>query len=248
MLFSLTALSLLGFYRGFTVYLGEGEDIVAVYDRGSRTPFTGLVPAYLAEKIGALSGVLACSPEAIAPCIVKGEAFFLRGIMPEGFMKLNQLTMMGGRMLEVGDLNCMVVGRNAAERLRINIGDKMLVLSVLADRYVELHVKGIFVSHSPLDDEILTPLHVGQWMRGADYGYVTLIRFKIDRSAITLSRILEEITREASDMSQPSTAPPSWPQSVAPRIIIRYERLASTYKALVTIASIIIHLRYGILR
>ena len=32
------------------------------------------------------------------------------------------------------------------------------------------------------------------------------------------------------------------------RIIIRYERLASTYKALVTIASIIIYLRYGIWR
>jgi transposase len=32
------------------------------------------------------------------------------------------------------------------------------------------------------------------------------------------------------------------------RIILGYERLASTYKALVTIASIIIHLRYGILR
>ena len=32
------------------------------------------------------------------------------------------------------------------------------------------------------------------------------------------------------------------------RIIIRYERLESTYKALVTIAPIIIHLRYGILR
>jgi transposase len=30
------------------------------------------------------------------------------------------------------------------------------------------------------------------------------------------------------------------------RIIIRYEKLESTYKALVTIASIIIHLRYGI--
>ena len=30
------------------------------------------------------------------------------------------------------------------------------------------------------------------------------------------------------------------------RIIIRYERLESTYKALTTIASIIIHLRYGI--
>jgi transposase len=30
------------------------------------------------------------------------------------------------------------------------------------------------------------------------------------------------------------------------RIIVRYGRLASTCKALVTIASIIIHLRYGI--
>jgi transposase len=30
------------------------------------------------------------------------------------------------------------------------------------------------------------------------------------------------------------------------RIIIRYERLESTYKALITIASITIHLRYGI--
>jgi transposase len=32
------------------------------------------------------------------------------------------------------------------------------------------------------------------------------------------------------------------------RIIIRYERLASTYKVLATIAPITIHLRYGILR
>jgi hypothetical protein len=30
------------------------------------------------------------------------------------------------------------------------------------------------------------------------------------------------------------------------KIAIRYERLESTYKALVTIAQIIIHLRYGI--
>jgi transposase len=32
------------------------------------------------------------------------------------------------------------------------------------------------------------------------------------------------------------------------RMIIRYERLASTYKVLATIAPITIHLRYGILR
>jgi ABC-type lipoprotein release transport system permease subunit len=223
MLFSLTALSLLGFYRGFTAYLGEGKDIVAVYDRKSRTPFTGLVPAYLAEKISALNGVLAGSPEAIAPCIVKGESTFLRGIIPEDFTKLNHVTMVEGAMLELDDLNSAVVGKNVAERLRLNLNDKVLVLGVLSDRYLELQVKGIFVSHTPMDDEILAPLYVGQWLRGTDYGHVTLIRFKIDRDAITPSRIFEEIAKEASEPSTPpGTAPGQQPPSITPWIIARF--------------------------
>ncbi|MEM0385330.1 MAG: hypothetical protein QXH64_02630, partial [Nitrososphaeria archaeon] len=100
---SLTALSLLGFYRSFTAYLGEGEDIVVLYDRRSRTPFTGLVPAYLSERIGALDGVLAGSPETIVPCIIEDETVFLRGIVPEEFIKLNHLTIMDGCMLELDD-------------------------------------------------------------------------------------------------------------------------------------------------
>jgi hypothetical protein len=79
MLFSMTAFSLLGFYGGFTAYLGEGGDVVVVYDRRSRTPFTGLVPAYLAERISALNGVLACSPEGHSPLRRKGRAR-----LPEG--------------------------------------------------------------------------------------------------------------------------------------------------------------------
>jgi len=223
MLFSLTALSLLGFYRGFTAYLGEGKDIVAVYDRKSRTPFTGLVPAYLAERISALNGVLASSPEAIAPCIVKGESTFVRGIIPEDFTKLNQVTMVEGTMLELDDLNSAVVGKNVAERLRLKLNDKVLVLGVLTDRYLELQVKGIFISHTPMNDEILAPLYAGQWLRGADYGHVTLIRFKIDRDAITPSRIFEEIAKEASEPSPPpSTAPGQEPPSITPWIIARF--------------------------
>jgi ABC-type lipoprotein release transport system permease subunit len=223
MLFSLTALSLLSFYRGFAIYLGEGEDIVVVYDRGSRTPFTGLVPIYLAERVSVLNGVLASSPEAIAPCIVRGEAVFLRGVVPGDFVKLNQIVMMEGGMLELGDLNCVIVGRNAAVRLRLNPGDEVLVLSVLTDRYVELRIKGVFASYSPIDDEILAPLHVGQWLRGAGYGYATLIRFKIDRDAIEPSRILEEIAGETSEPSTPPSTAPSQPQppSITPRMIAR---------------------------
>lgn len=223
MLFSITALSLLGFYRGFTTYLGEGGDILAVYDRKSRTPFTGLVPAYLAEKINALNGVLAGSPEVIAPCIVKGESAFLRGVVPDDFTKLNVLTILEGGMLGLNDLNYVIVGRNLAERLRLNLNDKVLALGVLSGRYTELKVKGVFVSHSPMDDEILAPLYVGQWLRGADYGYVTLIRFKIDRNLITPSRVFEEIARETSEpASGPPTSKESPPSSITPRVIARF--------------------------
>jgi ABC-type lipoprotein release transport system permease subunit len=221
MLFSITALSLLGFYKGFTAYLGEGDDIVVIYDKKSRTPFTGLVPAYLAEEISNLNGVLAASPEVIIPCIIKSKTTFLRGIIPKEFTKINQLTIIEGDMLELKDLNSAMVGKKVAERLNLKLNDIILILGVLTDRYLELKVKGIFVSNSPIDDEILAPLYVGQWLRGTDYGYVTLIRFKIDRNIITPSIIYEEIAKEVSEPSPPQNHEPQ-PPSITPRIIKRF--------------------------
>jgi len=208
-LFSITAFSLLSFYKGFTAYLGEAEDVVAIYDRKSSTPFTGLVPAYLAERVGSIKGVIACSPEAMAPCIIKGESVFLRGIVPEGFTKLNQLSLVEGSMLELDDANSVIVGRRAAERLNLKPGGEILVLGVLADRYLQLQVKGIYESHSILDDEVLAPLYVGQWLRGTDYGHVTLIRVKIDGSLVSPALIFEEVAREASEPSQSQSPSPS---------------------------------------
>ncbi len=222
MLFSLTALSLLGFYRSFTAYLGEGEDIVVLYDRKSRTPFTGLVPAYLSERIGALDGVLAGSPETIVPCIIEDETVFLRGIVPEEFIKLNPLTIMDGCMLELDDLNSMVLGKNVAERLHLKPGDRVLVLGVLADQYIELHVKGIFISNSPMDDEVLAPLCVGQWLRGTDYGHVTIIRFKIDRSQVSFAKIFEEIAKESQEPSSVSQTKPEQPPNIIPKVVSRF--------------------------
>jgi ABC-type lipoprotein release transport system permease subunit len=224
MLFSVTALILLSFYRGFTSYLGEAEDIVAVYDRGSRTPFTGLVPLYLSERLSVLSGVLASSPEVVAPCIVNGGSAFLRGIVPEEFVKLNKLTIVEGSMINLDDLSYVVVGRDAARRLHIGVNDRVIVLGVLTDRCLELQVKGVFVSYSPMDDEVLAPLYVGQWLRGTDYSYVTLIRFKIDRSITNPHKIFEEIAGEAYKPSQSSS--PTLSQEavrIIPRVIVGFK-------------------------
>jgi ABC-type lipoprotein release transport system permease subunit len=229
MLFSLTALSLASLYGGLMAYLGEEEGVVAIYDRRSSTPFTGLVPAHLAEEVGALEGVLACSPEVTALCVIKGEAVFVRGIVPEGFAKLSKLTMLEGEVLGPRDLDCAIVGKGVAERLGLKLNDEVLVLSALADRYVVLRVKGVFASSSPMDDEVLVPLHVGQWLRGAGYGYVTLIRLKIDGSVTTPSKIFEELARRASEATlPPSPSGPSpgssYPQlpAITPRVITKF--------------------------
>src|SRR3972149_6118842 len=92
MLFSVTAFSFLSFYHGFTAYLGEEKDIVAICSKVGSTPYSGTVPIYLANRISSINGVLASSPEVIAPSVIEGESIFIRGIVPEEFAKLNKLT------------------------------------------------------------------------------------------------------------------------------------------------------------
>ena len=224
-LFSITAFSLLSLYWSFNAYLGEGEDIIVLYDRNSRTPFTGLVPAYLAYKIGALNGVSASSPEVIAPCLVNGKVVFLRGVVPKDFLKLNQLIMVSGSSLSLNDLNSVIIGVGAAEKLRLKLNDRVLILGVLTDEYVEVRVKGIYKCDSTMNDEIIAPLYVGQWLRGADYEHVTLIRFKIDRNTVTTSEIFETIAKEASQPSTPSQSQeqPKPQEDISPRWITHFK-------------------------
>jgi ABC-type lipoprotein release transport system permease subunit len=222
MLFTMTATSLLGFYRGFTAYLGEGENILVIYDRNSRAPFTGLVPAFLADSVRAVDGVQASSAEVIAPCVLKGDSVFLRGVVPEDFARLSQLTVIEGEMIGLEDLSWMVVGRNVAERLGLNLNDRVLVTGILSDRYLDLKVKGVFASHTSMDDEVIAPIYVGQWLRGAGYAQATLIRVKIDAGKVSKTDVLKAISEEASGQpSQPSQGekPPQGP--IIPGIVTR---------------------------
>jgi ABC-type lipoprotein release transport system permease subunit len=198
MLFSVTALSFLGYYSSFNSYLGEEEDIIVIYDKGSRTPFSGLVPTYLAEHMKSLNGVLASSPEIVIPSIVKDQPVFVRGITEE-FAKINAYSLQEGEKLSINDVNQAIVGKELSERLNIKVGDKILVHSVLVEQYLALQVKGIFKSKSTIDDEILIPLCCGQWLRGTDYDHTTLIRVKIDKSKVDHIAIFKEIAEEASE-------------------------------------------------
>jgi len=195
--FSITALGFLGIYKSFNAYLGEEENIIAIYDKKSRTPFTGLVPTYLAQRISSIDGVLSSSPEVVIPCIVKGKSIFLRGVVPNELYQLNPLIILDGETLQLNDTNSALVGKRLAKDLNLVPSDKIIVLGALSEQYIELEIKGIYESNTALDDEVIAPLYVGQWLRRTDYGHVTLIRVKIDRSKVNPSQIYETLVQEA---------------------------------------------------
>jgi len=206
-IFSITAYSFLGFYNGFTNYVGEEKDVIAIYSKIGSTPFTGIVQIDIANKIAALDGVIDISPETIAPSTINGQSVFIRGIIPQELTKLNPLTIVEGQNLTISDTNSAIIGKSLADRLHLKTGDKILAFSVLSKRYVELQIKGVFQSESSLNDEALVPLYVGQWLRGVSYNDATLIRAKINVTQTNANQIYQQITNQTTQ--PPSAASPS---------------------------------------
>ncbi len=205
-LFSITAYSFLGFYNGFTGYAGEDKDIIAIYSKTGSTPFTGIVPIAAVNQIDSIKGVIATSPEVIAPCMINSQSVFIRGVLPQELTKLNPVTLTAGENLSLNDTNSAIIGQGVAERLNLKTGDKILVLSVLSQKYVELEVKGVFQSQSSLNDETLVPLYVGQWLRGLSYNEATLIRAKIDLTQTNTNQLYQTIANQ-TQQTNPSPSP-----------------------------------------
>jgi ABC-type lipoprotein release transport system permease subunit len=206
-LFSVTAYSFLGFYGGFTGYVGEEQDIVAVYSKSGSTPFSGVIAVQAADQLSSLPGVIAVSPEVIAPCTINGQSVFVRGIIPQETSKLNPIVMLDGKSLSLNDTNSAVVGEGFARRFQLKTGDCILVFGVLSNRYVELYVAGILTSDSSLNDEVLVPLYVGQWLRGISYSDVTFIRVKIDSAKTGINPLYQQIS--ANKTGPPASSSPS---------------------------------------
>jgi ABC-type lipoprotein release transport system permease subunit len=206
-LFSVTAHSFLGFYSGFTGYVGEEQDILAVYSKSGSTPFSGVIAIQAADALSYLPGVVAVSPEVIAPCTLNGQSVFVRGIIPQETGILNPLAMLDGKSLSLNDTNSAVVGEGLARRFQLKTGDSILVFGVLSNRYVELDVAGILTSDSSLNDEVLVPLYVGQWLRGISYSDVTFIRVKIDSAKTGINPLYQQIS--ANKTGPPASSSPS---------------------------------------
>ncbi len=210
-LFSVTAYSFLGFYNGFTNYVGEDKDIIAIYSKTSSTPYSGIISLKVTDLVTAQEGVISTSPEVIAPCTINNQSVFIRGIIPDDLKKLNPLQLQYGQDLNLTDTNSCILGINLANKLDLKTGDNLLVFGIASKRYVELQVKGIFNSETSLNDEALVPIYIAQWLRGLNYNDATLIRAKINPQQTNTNQIYQQIINQTQ--TDQSTTPTPTPKN-----------------------------------
>ena len=172
-----------------------------IYDKASSTPFTGLVPLSLLKLVYNISVV---SPETVVPVVADGKAFFLRGVNPDVFRFFVTMEMLSGEELENRDLYAVVLGYRLAQRLGAKVGDHLTVASAVSRNILTLNVKGVFRSGTPLDDEALSILEVGQILRGCGYSYVTLIRVR-PKQGFSFNDITKLLAVSEEETEQPQT-------------------------------------------
>jgi len=167
--------------------LGDQSGVIIVSSGSSRTPMTGTLPLSLAGSIGNVSGVSAFSPEVLAPSTISNRPVMVVGVYPQLFAKVESgsLKISSGSYLTDGS-NAAIAGDTIANELGLKVGSSVLLVGTLNSAVAQVTIVGTFhTGTASLDDEIVAPTWVGQWLRGFDYQTISIIRLRVDPQSAT---------------------------------------------------------------
>ena len=159
--------------------LGESKGVVIVSSGSSKTPITSVIPIALIGKIGTISGLENIIKEVHAPTTLANRSVMVRGLDPAIFYQIDNPKILKGSAIQLNDTTGVMVGSIIASEMNINVGDQLLLIGALCPASVNVIVVGIFHTGSIIDNEIVAPLWVGQWLRGLDYSTVSIIRVEV---------------------------------------------------------------------
>jgi len=175
-----TAISTTGLYvvsisKTLTNSLTLSSDEVLIISSTSKTPYTGLITD-LSNYFRGIEGIELVSPEVLTPVVVVDKVVFLRGINMTLFKDLKIIKYLIGSWPE--SEYEVLVGSRLSTYLGINLSDSIVITGIPTSKEVRVTVKGIYVSGTPLDDELLSTLSLAKELRGIQGNYVTLVRVR----------------------------------------------------------------------
>jgi len=171
--------------------VGVDDDVVVIFSGTSKLPQTGVIPVNIVRGLEGVDGVNVVSAEVLTPVEVNGYIVFLRGVNFSAFRELSKPKLVLGTW--PSSSNDVLVGSRLARYLGIVANDVVVVKGVLTSDVFRLNVSGVFETETPLDDELVASLSLGQKLRDLPPDVITLIRVGVDPRRLSsegLNRIL----------------------------------------------------------
>lgn len=151
----------------------SGQEVIAT---SSGNPLRGEVDAFTGRHLGDVDGFTGASAEIFAPATIQGTPVMVRGV------SWPQLTTLETVEIEQGHTSTQptgqaIVGARLANRLGLEVGDRLTLPSAYSASVVTVEVVGIASSPGLLGDEILVPLDTARPLAGLPPGKVSIVRF-----------------------------------------------------------------------
>jgi ABC-type lipoprotein release transport system permease subunit len=198
--FSVTSSILLSVDDTASGMLGESAGTIVVAQANSRAPFLGTLPLALAGSLGSVQGVEVVSPEVFAPSTLSNQPVMVRGVDPPLFMELQKPEILDGSALTANDSTGAMVGATLARQLGLHPGSQITIIGGVRPTIAQLTVRAVFSTGTPLDNEVVAPLWVGEWLRGLGYGVVSIIRIGVapQQSPTQVAAAVQRVVANAS--------------------------------------------------
>jgi ABC-type lipoprotein release transport system permease subunit len=125
------------------------------------------------------------------------------------FMELQNPTILEGTALSANDTVQAMVGETLARQMNLHPGSQITLVGGVWATIAQLTVKAVFSTGTPLDNEVVAPLWVGEWLRGVSYGEVSILRIEVGAhdtpSQVALQ--VQRFVKNASSVSGGNQAP-----------------------------------------
>ncbi|MHA1305450.1 MAG: hypothetical protein ACTSPI_17260, partial [Candidatus Heimdallarchaeaceae archaeon] len=127
--------------------------------------------------------------------VYKNKALYFRGVDVLTFWHFTEYTLIEGEPLGSEDTYNVSIGTIFAEKNNLKVGDFITVFSTHSDSALELRVKSIIYTGTLLDDEIIAPLEIGQFLTFESFNYITHLRVKIDPEITTKEKVRNTVLK-----------------------------------------------------
>lgn len=179
-----------------TDFLGDEKNVVVIYNPDATTPFTSVIPEILEQSLIDFPGVEFTSAEILQPVVVNDYPVYIRGGRLSALRAFdkNGLLESPENLTQIVSTQA-VIGSNIAERLHLQIGDSVLLDSIITEKSIKVNVVGI-LRNSFYADEILISLSAARYLSTAQQYQVGHIRVKYNPDIVSEEELFEIALKE----------------------------------------------------